>query len=147
MPVHEIISPGGLPEPSGFSHGIATRGGRIVWLAGQNGTDENGLVVHGGLVQQTDRALYNIIAVIEAAGGQATDIVKLHLYVSDIADYRASRRALGEVWRRHFGRHFPAMMLLGVSGFFEEAAVIEIDGYGVIEDSGHSDSATGDKPT
>lgn len=134
MPVHEIISPEGLPAPIGFSHGIATRGGRIVWLAGQNGTDAEGRVVSGGLVEQTDRALRNIVAVVEAAGGQSTDIVKLHLYVSDVAAYRQYRRALGEVWQSHFGRHYPAMMLLEVSGFFELEAAIEIDGFAVILD-------------
>lgn len=128
-----ILAPEGLPEPRGFSHGVETNGGRIVWLAGQNGTDAEGRVVEGGLVEQTDRALANIIAVVEAAGGRATDIVKLHLYVSDVAAYRGARRALGEVWRARFGRHYPAMMLLGVTGFFEAEALVEIDGYAVID--------------
>ena len=134
MLVRETINPEGLPEPIGFSHGIATRGGRIIWIAGQNGTDADGQVVAGGLVEQTDHALGNVIAVVKGAGGQATDIVKLHFYVSDVAEYRTSRRELGAVWRKHFGRHFPAMMLLGVTGFYEEDAVIEIDGFAVIHD-------------
>lgn len=134
MRIHEVIAPTDLPSPIGFSHGIATRGGRIIWLAGQNGTDADGRIVRGGMVKQIDRALENIVAVVHAAGGGATDIVKLHFYVSDIDAYRASRSALGDVWRTRFGRHYPAMMLLGVSGFFEADAVVEIDGYAVIAD-------------
>lgn len=130
---HEAINPPHLAPPVGFSHGVASEGGRIVWLAGQNGTDALGRIAHpGDLVAQLDAALANIVAVVQAAGGAATDIVKLHFYVSDLAAYRDRRAALGEVWRRHFGRYYPAMMLLGVTGFFEPDALVEIDGYAVI---------------
>jgi enamine deaminase RidA (YjgF/YER057c/UK114 family) len=131
----DTLVPEGLAPAIGFSHGIATRGGRIVWLAGQNGTDAEGRITAvGDLVAQTDQALANLIAVVEAAGGTAGDIVKLHLWVRDVAAYREGRRALGHVWRKHFGRYYPAMMLLGVSGFYDDEAEIEIDGYAVVAD-------------
>lgn len=132
---HEIFNPPQLAPPIGFAHGIATRGGRLLWLAGQNGTDGEGKISDpGNLVAQTDRALANILAVVAAAGGEPRDVVKLHLYVTSAATYRAERRALGEVWQRHFGRHYPAMMLLEISGLFDLEAMIEIDGYAVIPD-------------
>jgi enamine deaminase RidA (YjgF/YER057c/UK114 family) len=132
----ERINPSELAPPIGFSHGVATRGGRIVWLAGQNGTDAEGRIAAvGDIVAQVDRALANIVAVVVAAGGSASDIVKLHFYVCDLAAYRAARSALGDVWRRHFGRQYPAMMLLGVTGFFDDEALVEIDGFAVIVDA------------
>lgn len=131
----DLLNPPGLAPPIGFSHGVATRGGRIVWLAGQNGTDGTGRVTAvGDLVGQVDQALANIVAVVQAAGGGAGDIVKLHFYVADVDAYRAARGALGAVWRRHFGRHYPAMMLLGVGGFFDADALVEIDGFAVVAD-------------
>ena len=131
----EIVNPAGLAPPVGFSHGVVSRGGRIVWLAGQNGTDADGRIVAvGDLAGQVDAALANVLAVVHAAGGTARDVVKLHFYVADVAAYRAARPALAAVWRRHFGRHFPAMMLLGVTGFFEADALVEIDGYAVVAD-------------
>ncbi len=131
----EMINPAHLAPPIGFAHGVATRGGRLLWLAGQNGMDAEGhIAAPGDIIAQTDLALTNILAVVAAAGGQPEDVVKLHLYVSDVAAYRAARREIGTVWRKHFGRHYPAMMLLGVSGFFEPDALIEIDGYAVIDD-------------
>lgn len=127
------INPPELAAPIGFAHGILSEGGRLLWLAGQNGMDPEGRIVHpGDLVAQTDLALANILAVLRAAGGEPEHVVKLHLYVSDLEAYRSSRRALGAVWKAHFGRHFPAMMLLGVTGFFEPEALIEIDGYAVL---------------
>lgn len=132
---HTPINPPELAAPIGFAHGVATRGGRILWLAGQNGMDADGrIVAPGDLVAQTDLALANILAVVAAAGGRPEDVVKLHFYVADLDAYRRERRALGAVWRKHFGKHYPAMMLLGVTGFFEPDAVIEVDGYAVLPD-------------
>lgn len=140
----ERINPAGLAPPIGFSHGVATRGGRIVWLAGQNGTDAEGRIAAvGDLVAQVDRALANIVAVVVAAGGSAADIVKLHFYVHDLPAYRAARASLGDVWRRHFGRRYPAMMLLGVTGFFDDEAMVEIDGFAVVADAAYGWAADG----
>lgn len=142
-PALESINPIHLAQPIGFAHGMATRGGRILWLAGQNGMDAEGRIVGpGDIIAQADLALANILAVVEAAGGKPQDVVKLHFYVSDLEAYRNRRRELGQVWKRHFGRWYPAMMLLGVTGFFEADALIEIDGYAVIPDP----SETWDEP-
>ncbi|MCB0215635.1 MAG: RidA family protein [Caldilineae bacterium] len=133
MPRIASINPASLATPIGFAHGVASSGGRLLWLAGQNGMDDQGrIVAPGDIVAQTDLALANILAVVAAAGGRPSDVVKLHFYVSDLAAYRGNRRALGQVWRRHFDRWYPAMMLLGVSGFFEPEALVEIDGYAVL---------------
>jgi enamine deaminase RidA (YjgF/YER057c/UK114 family) len=127
------INPAGLAPPVGFAHGCLSEGGRVLWLAGQNGTDAEGRIVHpGDLVSQTDLALANLLEVVREAGGRPDQVVKLHLYVRDVAAYRGARRDLGQVWKRRFGRHYPAMMLLGVSGFFDEEALVEVDGYAVL---------------
>lgn len=138
------INPPGLAAPVGFAHGIATRGGRVLWLAGQNGMDAEGrIVAPGDLVAQTDVALANILSVVAAAGGRPEDVVKLHFYVVDLDAYRRLRRELGAVWRKHFGKHYPAMMLLGVTGFFEPDALVEIDGYALLPDIGDRGRAFG----
>lgn len=127
------INPAGLAAPVGFAHGCLSDGGRVLWLAGQNGTDAAGRIVHpGDLVAQTDLALANILEVVREAGGEPEQVVKLHLYVRDLEAYRAARRELGAVWKRRFGRHYPAMMLLGVGGFFDAEALVEVDGYAVL---------------
>lgn len=135
MTAHAVVNPPELAPPIGFSHGVATRGGRILWLAGQNGTDGDGrITAPGDLVAQTDAALANVLAVVRAAGGRPEDVVKLHLWVLDAAAYRAARRALAAVWRAHFGTYYPAMMLIGAASFYDEDALVEIDGYAVIPD-------------
>jgi enamine deaminase RidA (YjgF/YER057c/UK114 family) len=128
-----IINPPELAPPVGFSHAIATRGGRAVWLAGQNGTDVSGAIVTpGDLVAQLDLALANLLIALRAAGGEPTDLVQLRIYVTDLDAYRTRRSELGPVWRQHFERFYPPMTLLGVTGFFDSDALVEVDGVAVV---------------
>lgn len=132
---HRIINPDFLASAVGFAYAVESREGRVLWLGGQNGHDAEGrIVAPGDLVAQFDKALENIVAVVRAAGGRPEHIVRLTLYVSDVQAYRESRSALGPVYRKHMGRHYPAMLLLGVTGFFDEEALIEIEGVAVIPD-------------
>jgi enamine deaminase RidA (YjgF/YER057c/UK114 family) len=132
-PSHQPINPPTLAAPVGFSHAIVSHRGRTLWLAGQNGTGPDGRILAPvDLVAQTDQALANLLTVVDAAGGRPSDVVHLNLYVADVAAYRAARRELGVVWRKHFGRYYPALTLLGVAGFFDPDALIEVDGVAVI---------------
>ena len=72
----------------------------------------------------------NIQTVLSAAGGDMTDLVKLTIYVLDVADYKAHLREIGGVYREYFGKHFPAMTLVGARDLFDAAdgCVIEIEG-------------------
>ena len=130
-----IINPPELATPSGFSHAIATRGGTMLFLAGQDASDRQGRIVAvGDLVEQTRRVLDNLSAVLTAAGGMAQDIVQLTIFVHDRADYLAKRKPLGVVFRSHFGGYYPAMALFEVSGFYQADALIEMQGIAVIPD-------------
>jgi enamine deaminase RidA (YjgF/YER057c/UK114 family) len=129
------VNPGALARPVGFSHGVM-RSGTLLALAGQNGHRPDGtLDSPGDLVGQTDRALANLLAVVYEAGGAPEDVIKLVIYVKDVASYRSARREIRHVWQRHFGDYYPAMTLLAVTDFFDGEALIEIDGLAVIADS------------
>jgi enamine deaminase RidA (YjgF/YER057c/UK114 family) len=65
--------------------------------------------------------------VVEAAGGQATDIARLTWYVKDKAEYLAHQSEIGQAYRRIMGRHFPAMSMLVISDLIEDQALIEIE--------------------
>lgn len=130
----EIINPANLAKPRGFSHGVATTGGRLLFLGGQDASDAEGrIVAPGELVTQFEQALHNLHAVVEAAGGDMRDIVKMTVFVRDRAAYLESLKPLGTVFRSFFGGYYPAMALFEVSGFFQEDALVEIEGIAVIE--------------
>jgi enamine deaminase RidA (YjgF/YER057c/UK114 family) len=120
-----------LPKPTGYSYGVEVKQGRLLFLAGQVAFDQQGKVTgKGDLVAQFRQVCRNLQAVMNAAGGDLTDIVKLTIYVLDVADYKSKLREIGGVYREYFGKHFPAMTLVGARDLFDAAdgCLIEIEG-------------------
>ena len=125
------VQPRTLPKPAGFSYGYEVKRGRLVFIAGQVARDEqNAVVGPGDLVAQFRQVCRNIHTVMSAAGGEMTDIVKLTIFVLDTADYKRQQREIGGVYREYFGKHFPAMTLVGARDLFDAAdgCLIEIEG-------------------
>lgn len=122
---HRIVTPPELPEPVGYAHAVVAAPGRTVYLGGQVGAG-------GSVVEQFDTAAANLLTALRAAGGEPADLVSLVVYVTDVGEYQASLRELGEVWRRHFGRRYPAMALVGVSALFDPEARVELMGVAVV---------------
>ena len=132
---HHLINPDSLVPPSGFSHAVAARG-RLLALAGQTGMNASGAITApGDLVAQFAQALANLQAVVAAAGGQMTDVVKLTIFVTDVAGYREQLKPLGAAYRAVFGRHYPAMSLVEVRSLFDPVALVEIEGLAVLPEA------------
>jgi enamine deaminase RidA (YjgF/YER057c/UK114 family) len=128
-----IINPPHLARPRGFSHGILTTGGRMLFLAGQTASDAQGrIVAPGDVVAQYEQVLRNLKAVVEAAGGAMQDIVKITIFVSDRDGYLAHLKQLGRVHQSIFGAYYPATALFEISRFYQDEALIEIEGIAVI---------------
>ncbi len=129
----EIVNPPQLAPPRGFNHAIAVDGGRLVFLAGQDATGPDGdIVAPGDLVAQFERVMENLSAVVEAAGGASSDIVKLNIFVADREDYLANLGPLGEIFGSYFDA-YPALALFEVAGFFHDEAVVELEGFAVVD--------------
>ena len=65
---HEIILPDGWPQPRGYSNGFLAANGRILFMAGQVGWNENEIFTSEKLIPQFEQALKNILTVVEKAG-------------------------------------------------------------------------------
>ena len=89
-------------------------------------------VVGKGIVEQVDRVLSNLCVALREAGGTPEHLVKLTIFVSDVADYLAHRPEIGKVWRERLGKVFPAMTLVEVSDFWNDGALVEIEGVAVV---------------
>ena len=128
-----IVNPPELAPPRGFNHGILVTGGKLLFLAGQDAGDAEGrIVAPGDLVAQTEQVLRNLQAVVTAAGGSMQDIAKLNVFVADRDAYRANLKPLGQLFRAYFGAYYPAMALFEVSAFFQDEALIEMEGFAVV---------------
>jgi enamine deaminase RidA (YjgF/YER057c/UK114 family) len=130
-----LINPPELVPPRGYNHGLLVEGGRLLFLAGQDGSNAAGQIeAPGDLPAQYEQAIRNLKTVVEAAGGALQDIVKLNIYVTDRAAYRAELRRIGEIHRAYFGRYYPTMALFEVNGMFNDDAMIELEGIAVLSD-------------
>jgi enamine deaminase RidA (YjgF/YER057c/UK114 family) len=128
-----MVNPETLPKPRGYTHGmVMPQTGRVLFIAGQIGCDGGGRLVSDRFVEQFDRALGNVLVVLAEAGGQPSCIGKLTIFVTDMPAYLAARPEVGDVYRRHMGRHYPAMSLVGVSSLVNPAALVEIEGFAVV---------------
>jgi enamine deaminase RidA (YjgF/YER057c/UK114 family) len=128
MSRHRIVNPPELGSPSGFSHAVVAAGS-TVHLAGQIGDGAT-------LVDQFDSAAGRLLTALRAAGGEPEDLVSLQVFVTDVPAYKEALPALAPIWRRHFGRHYPAMGLFGVKELFEPEARVELMGVAVLPGDG-----------
>jgi enamine deaminase RidA (YjgF/YER057c/UK114 family) len=129
---NRIVPAPELAAPAGFAHAVIAGPGDTVYLGGQTAQDASGAIVGDTIVAQFDRAAGNVVIALAAAGARPEQLVSLVIYVTDVPAYRAALRELGPVHRKHFGRHYPAIALLGVAELFDAEAMIELVGTAVI---------------
>jgi enamine deaminase RidA (YjgF/YER057c/UK114 family) len=133
----QFIQPADWAPAKGYSNGALVRGPTL-YVAGQIGWNAKQQFETDDLGEQFAQALDNVLAVVSAAGGAPTDVAKMTVYVTDLDAYRVSTRAIGAAWRTRFGKHFPAMALVAVTGLLEPRAKVEIETIAVV---GHKDAA------
>ena len=129
----KIVSPSYFPKPRGYANGmLVDPGGRMLYISGQIAWDKDAHIVSPDFATQFLQALDNVLAVVREAGGGSEHVVKLLAFVTDLEQYRAATRAIGEGWRERMGKHYPAMSLVKVAGLLEPGALVEIEGVAVL---------------
>jgi enamine deaminase RidA (YjgF/YER057c/UK114 family) len=131
--VVERINPPELGRPSGFSHAVSSTAEKIVFLAGQTALDADNKIVGGGIVEQFERALGNLLIALRAAGGEPADLVSVTIYLVDMDDYKAHGREIGAIWKRLAGAEYPAMAGIGVNRLWDADALVEVQGFAAVK--------------
>lgn len=129
---HRIVNPDRLSLPIGYAHAVVAEGGRTVYLGGQAGHRADGTLAGPDLVAQFDRACADLVTALGEAGGRPEHLVQLLIFATDLGEYRSRLKELGEAYRRHFGKHYPAMALLGATELFDPGARVELVGVAVV---------------
>jgi 2-iminobutanoate/2-iminopropanoate deaminase len=107
----------GAPYSQGIVHGD------LVFVAGQVGVDpETNQVVEGGIEAQTEQAMKNISAVLEAAGSSLANVLKASIFLVDFGDFPA----MNEVYAGFVGPDFPARATVQIAGL-PSGALVEIE--------------------
>jgi enamine deaminase RidA (YjgF/YER057c/UK114 family) len=126
------VNPKSLPKPRGYSHGTLI--GNTLHLGGQTALTADMRIVAGGIVDQFRQAFGNVLTTLREVGGIPEDLVSITIYLTDIPDYQAHSREIGEVWRELAGPVYPAMAGIGCTALWQPDAMIEILGVAVIPD-------------
>jgi enamine deaminase RidA (YjgF/YER057c/UK114 family) len=129
---HRVVNPQGLAAPVGFSHALVAAPGRLVFLGGQTAHGSDGELLGETMVEQFEAAAANLATALAAAGGRPEHLVSLHIYVTDAEVYRSALGPIGDAYRRHLGRHYPATALFEVAGLFDPRASVELVGIAVL---------------
>lgn len=127
--VRHVALPGSTP-PRGYQDASWVENGALVALGGHVAFDQERVLQHPGeLLPQLDLTLRNLVRTLEAAGCRPEHLFKLVLYTTNVAPWREQPGEIGAIWRRHLGKSYCAMTLLGVTELMERGAVVEIDGF------------------
>ena len=131
-----VIQPEGWAKPSGYSNGIVASG-KLLFVAGTIGWNPKdatpSIPPTMGFVEQFDQALLNICEVVRTAGGKPEHITRLTIYVTDKKEYLGNLKATGAAWKKHLGRHYPAVALLQIAALVDDNAKVEIEATAVLE--------------
>lgn len=118
----EVIHSPQAPQPIG-PYSQAVRAGQLIFFSGQIGLDpKDGGLVAGGLEAQARRAFANLAAVAAAAGGSLQQVVRLTIYMTDLAHFALVNAIMEELWQPPY----PARVTLGVAAL-PKGALFEVD--------------------
>ena len=124
----EAISTDAAPAAAG-PYSQAIRAGELVFTAGQLGIDPaTGELVDDDVQAQAARALANLRAILEAAGSGMDRLVKVTVYLADIADWPA----VNEVYARDVPEPFPARSAFAVRDL-PKGARVEIEAVAAVD--------------
>jgi len=107
----------------------AVRVDDTVYLSGQIGLDPNTMQMVEGIEAQVNRVFQNLRAVASAAGGSLNDVVKLNIYLTDLAHFAK----VNEIMAGYFHQPYPARAAVGVASL-PRGALVEADGVLVLQD-------------
>lgn len=127
----QILLPPSWPRPKGYSNGIAVTG-RQIYVSGQIGWDEQGVIVSDDFAAQFHKVLENTLAVLAEAAAGPEHIVRMTGFITSRDEYNAACAAIGESWKALMGRNYPTMAFVIVAGLIEPGAKVEIETTAVI---------------
>jgi reactive intermediate/imine deaminase len=121
------VSTANAPSAIGtYSQAVNVNG--TVYLSGQIPLDPTTMEIVDGTREQVDRVFRNLRAVAEAAGGDFSKIVKLNVYLTDLADFPV----VNEIMGAYFSEPYPARAAVGVAAL-PKGATVEIEGIMVLD--------------
>lgn len=128
MTPRQIIHTEQAPAAIG-TYSQAVRAGKLVFLSGQIPLDPKSMSLHNATIEaEIHQVFRNLRAVAEASGGALKDVVKLNVYLCDLAHFPKVNEIMGE----YFQQPYPARAAIGVAAL-PRGARVEADAILVLE--------------
>jgi enamine deaminase RidA (YjgF/YER057c/UK114 family) len=129
--IRAITSPSVAEPPPGlFSNCLVV--GDTIHVSGQHAGTPDGAVGGSSMLEQAREALRRVLALIQAAGGTADDVVKLTVYICDMA----RRTDISTARREVFAEPLPCSTLIGVNALVSPDLLVEIDAIAILGSGG-----------
>lgn len=126
MPKQIVTTPHAPAALGPYSQGIKV--GNLIFTAGQLGLDPTTGKLVDGLEAQTEQALKNLAAILEAAGSRLENVIKTTCFLADINDFKA----FNGVYARFFASNPPARSTIQ-AGALPAGGRVEIEVVALIE--------------
>jgi 2-iminobutanoate/2-iminopropanoate deaminase len=127
LPFRNVKTPA-VPEPPSGAYSNCFVVGDTIYIAGQHAGTPEGAIGGNSVREQSREAFRRVFDLIEAAGGTADDIVKLTIYLTDMA----GRNDLSAMRRELLVEPLPCSTLIGVKELASPDLLVEIDAIAVI---------------
>lgn len=122
MAQKELINPPEIAPARGYSHGVKV--GSTLYVAGQVAWGKDGKIVgENDFAAQAEQVFENISAILKAAGGDFSDVVKMNTYVTDPSNIIKLR----DIRKKYFGENLAASTAVGVTGLAMPGLLIEVE--------------------
>ena len=128
----QIISTPNAPAAIG-TYSQAVKVGDTTYLSGQIPLDPQTMQLVAGFDNQVRQVFNNLQAVCEAAGGSLNDLVKINVYLINLANFAK----VNEIMATYFDEPYPARAAVGVAAL-PRGAEVEIEGVMVVVSTGQS---------
>jgi 2-iminobutanoate/2-iminopropanoate deaminase len=122
MSTHRAIQGPGIPKPAGpYSPGMGFE--RLVFVAGQGGSDPVTGAMPDDIEAQTEQCLRNVEAILEAAGSSLQHVLRCGVFLIDMREFDR----MNGVYARMFGDHRPARTTIQAAALPKDGLRVEID--------------------
>ncbi len=123
MSLHRPVHAANLPKPVGpYSPGMAFD--RLVFVSGQGATDPTtGQLAGPDVETQTEQALANLGAILQAAGSDLSCVLRCGVFLLDMSEFQK----MNAVYARMFGEHRPARTTIQAAALPGAGLRVEID--------------------
>lgn len=126
-PMKRFLNPKELPKPTGYTHVVSSRQGRMIYISGQGGESPDGQMPTD-FASQAKNTFENIGRCLAPMGATFHDIVKINYYLTDLSNTAELRR----IRAQYLSQSAPPASTLVQAGLFEKGALLEVEAIAIV---------------